>query len=884
MWLKNFLRRVRGLWLSEMIHKEIGDELQFHIDMRVEENIRRGMSPDEARWNAERRFGNLTRIKEQGYDVRGGRRLETVWQDLCYGGRVLVKNPFFTLVAVLTLALGIGANTAIFSVVNGVLLAPLPYQESDRLLSWWFSSPPGLPRYHLTQAHFAHYRDQAQSFESLAAYSRAGFSLTDASEPERLDGANVTIDFFRVFGQQMLHGRAFAPEEGTPGKNLVCILSYDFWQRRFGGDRSVVGKSLNLNNIPTQVVGVAPPDSDFPSKTALWIPVGLNPQQTGYHYLRPVGRLKPGVSTTQAHAELRRLIENFASARRDIYREGRLGGVVVAMPLKDEIVKEVKTPLLVLLGAVGFLLLIASANVANLLLARATARTREIAVRFALGANRWRIVRQLLTESLLLAALGAITGFLLASWGIEGLRQMAFEIIPRAEQARVDFRMIGFTTAVTLLTGLLFGLAPAVSAASVSLQESLKESAKGSSAKANRRINDALVVCQIMLSLLLLVGAGLLLRSFQNLLNVNPGFRAENALALRISLPSSQASKYAQPEQSREFFRRLRERVASLPGVRAAGLVTTRPLSGKMFEDLYTIEGQDQPGGQPSGLTARRVATPGYFEAMGTPVLQGRAIIDSDQAAAPRVAVIDEELARRHWPNETAVGKRIHFGGPGNNNPNNPWLTIVGVVDSVKDESLGEEAAAHLYLPLAQVADKTLDLIVRTAGDPEALISAVQKQVWELDAQLPVFRIQTMERTVVETLGTQRLTNMVFVAFALTALVLAAVGVYSVMSLNVNQRLHEFGIRVALGARSRDLLRLVIGRGMLLAIMGTGFGLLAAFALTRWMKTLLYGVSATDPLTFSVIVLLVTFVALLACWTPARRAAKVDPMVALRHD
>jgi putative ABC transport system permease protein len=783
----------------------------------------------------------------------------------------------------ITLALGIGANTAILSVVNGVLLAPLPYRESDRLLSWWFSSPPGLPRYHLTQAHFAHYRDHAQSFESIAAYSRAGFSLTGDGEPERLDGANVTVDFFRVFEQHMLRGRAFAPEEGTPGKNLVCILSYGFWQRRFGGDKGVVGRSLILNDIPTQVIGVAPPDFDFPPKTDLWVPVGLNPQNTGYHYLRPIGRLKPGVTATQAHAELTRIIENFALARRDIYREGRLGGVVVSMPLKEDIVKEVKTPLLALLVAVGFLLLISCANVANLLLSRATLRAREIAVRFALGASRWRIARQLLTESLLLASLGAIAGFLLASWGIEGLRQMALEIIPRAEQARVDFRMIGFTTVVALLTGLLFGLAPAVSATRVSLQESLKESAKSSSAKANRRINDALVICQIMLSLLLLVGEGLLLRSFHNLLNVNPGFRAENALALRISLPSSRGSKYAQPEQSRDFFRRLRERVASLPGVRAAGLGAARPLSGQMYEDHYTIEGQDQPGNQPSGLSARRVATPGYFEALGTPVLQGRAILDSDHAAAPRVAVIDEELARRHWPNETAVGKRIHFGGPGNSNPNNPWLDIVGVVATVKDESLGEEAAAHIYLPLAQVADKSLDLIVRTAGDPAALAPAVQKQVWELDAQLPVFRIQTMERTVAETLGTRRLTNLLLGAFALTALVLASVGIYGVMSLNVNQRFHEFGIRLALGARAPDVLGLVLGRGLRLTLLGTGLGLLASFALTGWLKTLLFGVSATDPLTFILISFLLVIVALVACWAPARRATKVDPMVALRN-
>jgi predicted permease len=882
--LSKLRTRLRALLRKSEMDRELDDELRYHIERQTEQNIRLGMNPEEALYEARKVFGGVEQAKERSRDARGLRWLEDLWQDLRYGGRGLMRAPSFTLVAVITLALGIGANTAIFSVVNGVLLEPLPYRESGRLLSWWFSSPPGLPRYHLTQAHFAHYRDHAQSFESITAYSRTGFSLTSDGEPERLDGANVTVDFFRVFGQQMLHGRDFAPEEGAPGKNLVCILSYGLWQRRFGGDKGVVGRSLILNDIPTQVIGVAPPDFDFPSKTALWIPVGLNPQQTGYHFLRPIGRLKPGVTPMQAHAELTRLIENFALARRDIYREGRLGGVVISTPLKDEIVKEVKTPLLALLVAVGFLLLIACGNIANLLLARATLRGREIAIRFALGAHRWRIVRQLLTESLMLAALGAAAGFFLASWGIEGLRRIALEIIPRAEHTRLDFRMISFTIVVALLTGLLFGLAPAISAARVSLQESLKESVKSSPAKANRRINDTLVVCQIMMSLLLLVGTGLLLRSFQNLLDVNPGFRAENTLALRISLPSSKGSKYTQPEQSREFFQRLRENVASLPGVRAAGLVTTRPLSGQMFEDHYTIEGQDQPGGRPSGLAARRVATPGFFEAMGTPVLQGRAVLESDHAAAPLVAVIDEELARRHWPNETAVGKRIHFGPPGNNRPNNPWLTIVGVVATVKDESLDEEAAAHLYMPLAQVADKSLDLIVWTAGDPIAFTSAVQRQVRGLDSQLPIFRIQTMERAVAETLGTRRLTTLLLGAFALTALALAAVGIYGVMSLNVNQCFHEFGVRVALGARARDVLGLTLWRGMRLVLLGIGLGLLASFALTRWLKVLLFGVSPTDPLTFISISFLLIIVALVACWGPARRATRVDPMGALRSE
>ncbi|MCI0538671.1 MAG: ABC transporter permease [Verrucomicrobiales bacterium] len=797
--------------------------------------------------------------------------------DLKFAFRQLLKNPGFTAVAVLTLALGIGANTAIFSVVNHVLLAPLSFHDSGRLLTWWFSAPPNMPQFDLTQAHFAAFHDQNQVFESTAAYAKTQFNLAGDKQPERLEGANVTADFFRVLGIHPIHGRTFLPEEDLPGRNLVCLISHALWQRRFGGDLNVIGRSLNLDEIPTQVIGITPPEFDFPRQTEVWVPVGLDAQNNGFHYLSAVGRLKRGVSPDQAQAQLEVITQNFVRAKPDQYPKG-LHFATVSRPLKQAMVKEVQKPLLLLLVAVGLLLLVACANVANLILARAISRSKEIAIRFALGASRQRVILQSLTESFLLASLGAGAGLLLAHWGIGLLSHLPVNGIPRIDQVRVEIWSLSFTLALTVITALVFGLAPAVTATNVKPEHALRGSSRSSLSAASRRVNDVLVVLQFAMSLILLIGAGLLLRSFQQLLAVQPGFRAQNVLALEVSLPGT---RYTNAAQAEIFYAALRERALALPGVEAAGLVNHRPLSGTRWEGHYSIEGEDPTPERLEGLTTIRIATPGYFDTMGMPLLVGRSMVESDRADSPLVAVVDETLARRHWPGDTAVGKRLRMGKA---SENTPWMTVVGVVPSVKDESLSEDPAAHIYRPFAQAWQTTMDLAIRTTGEPLALEAALRSQVAKLDPQLAVDRVEMMGKRLTDSLSPRKAINGLLVGFASVALVLASVGIYGVISLSVGRRRLELGIRMALGAQRSNVLALVLSHGMKLAGAGIVAGLAGAFALTSILRNLLFGVSPTDLLTFVAVPLLLASVALLTCWLPARRATKVDPIEALRHE
>jgi putative ABC transport system permease protein len=800
-------------------------------------------------------------------------------QDIRYGLRTLKTNPGFTTVAVLTLALGIGTTTAVFSVVNGVLLSPLPFKEPDRLVTWWFSAPPALPEYALTQGHFAFYRDQSQLLDYTSAYSpSSGFNLSGTGEPERIQGANVTLDFFRALGVEPILGRTFVAEEETPGKNVVCVLSYAFWQQRFGGDPQVLGKSLNLNDFPTEVVGVMPAGFEFPRDTALWIPVGLNPKSTGFFYLRPIARLKPGVSFAQAQAEFTSVLESFARERTDLYPEG-VKERVVSMPLKDRIIGEVRKPLLILLGAVAFLLLIACANVANLLLARSARRTKEIALRFALGAGTRRVVSQLLTESLVLAMIGAAVGVILAVIGVGLVNKLPVEQVPRINEARVDLGVIVFTTGVAVLTGLLFGLAPAAAASRVALSESLKEGARGGLSPLSGKVNHLLVVLQTAVSMILLIGSVLLFLSAQNLLSVDSGFRSENVTTLRLSLPSK---RYPKPEDSEAFYKQLLDRVSVLPGVNGAGLVNLRPLSGKAAEGFYTVEGDDPTGERLTALAAYRVATPGYFEALGIGLLQGQTFDQSQQRTSPLVAVVDEELARRNWPGESAIGKRLRRGRAADTNQ--PWINIIGVVATVKDASLGEDDAPHLYTPYTQAGTREMELIIQRAPGAEVGVRDVQGVVAGLDPQLPLYRVQSMNTAVLNSLGTRLLINRLLAAFAIIALVLAAVGIYGVMSLHVGSRFQEFGIRIALGAQSRDILSMVIKRAMVLSAIGVVVGLIASQGLTRFIQSELFGIGASNPGVLIVTALAVGLVALLACWVPAYRATRADPVVALRSE
>ena len=803
-----------------------------------------------------------------------------MYNDLRYAIRMLLKNPGFTAVAVLTLALGIGANAAIFSVVNAVLLEPLPYRDSTRLVTLWQSAKvKELEQFSLTHAHFVAYRNNNRCFEKLAAFADSNFNFTGTGEPERLLGANVTLDFFDVLGQQPILGRTFLPEEDTPGKNLVCVLSYRLWQRRFGGYPNIVGQSLNLSDIPTQVVGVMPSGFEFPKNTELWIPVGLDAQKTSPYYLRAIGRLKPGVTAIQAQAETTRIGQNFARARPDVHPDGP-DFTTVVNPLKSEVVRLVKTPLMILLAAVGAILLIACANLASLLLVRATARAQEIALRVSFGASRWRIVRQLLTESFLLSGVGALVGFALAVWGVPLMSRTLLKNLARVEEIRISGMVLGFSSLLALLSAVTFGLVPALRASKTDLQSHLNSTLRSTASASRRWATDLFVVVQFSLSLVLLVAAGLLLKSFGVLLAVHLGFRPEHVLTLRMSLPSQ---RYSNENQVRAFYQQLLENVRSLPGIEAAGFSSILPFSGQGWDDTYNAEGYDDSYKQRAfgALAAIRQVTPGYLEAMGIAILAGRPFVHSDQQGTQLVAIVDQALARRHWPSETPIGKRLRFGRP---EQNQPWMTIVGLVDTVKHEGLDEDPRAHLYLPYAQYSGGSLGLAVRTSVEPTTMTGVIRKEVQKLDPELPIYDLRSMEAAVAESLSTRKLTNILLGAFAATALLLAAIGIYGLMSATVSERIREFGIRIALGAQSRDVLTLVLRQGVVLVLVGITTGISGALAVTRFLSSLLYGVSNTDPTAFVVGSVLLAGVALLACYIPARRATKVDPVVALRYE
>jgi putative ABC transport system permease protein len=878
------MTRLSSLWRNLFHHarkeQELTEEIDAYLEMLIELKIKEGLNPGEARRAAMIELGGKEQVKEKIREVSMGHYLETLWQDLRYGLRMLRKNPGFTSIAVLTLTLGIGANVAIFSVVYGVLLQPLPYPEDDRLVTLIQSYPQkGLDTWGISQANFALYRDQNHVFEKIAAYSSAGFNLTGGASPERLQASAVTADFFDVLGVQPGWGRAFLQEEDTPGKNLVCILSYGLWQRRFGGDPQILGQSLLLNNIPTEVVGIMPPGFAYPNRNVeLWLPFGLNPQRTSPYTLTGIARLKPGVPVSQAESETTDIFwnaarENPAIAGATVPPPEGADMKTIVKPLKDVVVGDTKTPLLVLLGAVGLVLLIACANVANLLLARAASRTRELSFRFALGATPGRLIRQLLTESLLLALIGGVAGAALAWLGVRLLRQLpALQQVPRLGEVSVNTTVLVFTAALVLLTGLLFGFAPALRAYQIGLQTGMREGMRGS---ANRRLNGVLVAGQFALCLVLLVGAGLLLKSFQRLLSVNPGFQPKQVLSMRLALPSS---KYANADQSARFYESLLERVRSLPGIQSAGVVSYLPFGGSREADGFVVEGHEPDSGGVAPNAQIRVVSPDYFETLKIPLLRGRDFLSSDRADSPPVAIVDEVLARRYWADDDAIGKRIRFAW------SEQWMMIVGVTAGVKNRNLRETIEPHLYYPHAQGPLPRMYLTARTVAEPATAAAAIQNEVRALDADLPVWGVQPLTDAVDQTLNNQRLTNTLLAVFALLAVLLAAIGIYGVMSLYVSNRTNEFGIRLALGAQPTVLLRSVLRQGVTLMLVGVVAGIAVAVVLTRTLASLLFEVSATDPAVYFSVPLLLVAVALLACYIPARRATRVDPLVALRYE
>ena len=897
-WRSEVRRRLAGLPLDPARADDIVDELAQHLEQRYEELLGRGTAAAEAErlLREELADGNvladeLRRLERAAEPPPAalGAPAESRWlgglaRDVRYGLRALRKSSGLTAVALITLSLGVGANAAIFSVVNAVLLRPLPFAEPDRLVAFWGSAPEmGLPVVNYPDALYVYFRARSRAMDPVVAYTNAGLTLTGAGDPERLYGAAVTADFFRLLGRAPQQGRVFLAGEEARGQNQVVVLGHDLWQHRFGADPAIVGKAITLNGGSFAVAGIMPPGFDFPNHDELWVPLGSDPQELSCWCYPTLGRLRPGRTPHDAEREIARLTDDFwrehnGEPLRDPDSKEPTKALVVAKPLARVLVGEVRTPLLVLLGAVGMVLLIACANVANLLLARANAREREIAVRCCLGASPWRIVRQLLVESILLAGAGAAIGLVLAFWGVRALSRLIVERVSYLRAVELDPAVLLFTLALAVVTVVLFGLAPALRGARVDVQDAMKEGIRATRGRRRRRLNDGFVVAQFALSLILLIGAGLLLRSFRNLLAVELGFRPENVLVGRVSL---RPEIFREPLRVRQFYDQLAQRVRALPGVRTVGLTTVAPFSDGGNGQIFMIRGREPAPGQPNLVAQIRIVNPGYFPAIGTPLVRGRLIDETDTANAAPVAVVDETLARRFWPDGNAVGREIRLGDASSTNR---WLTIVGVVASVKHGDVAEAAVRYAYVPLAQETTESMELVVRTDAAPVALTAAIRRELQALDPTLPLYDVHTLETAVARSLGPWRLTNHLLLSLAAAALLLAAIGIYGVMALSVSHRVNEFGIRQALGAAPADVLALVLGQGMRLVIAGMAIGLAGAVALSRFLGTLLFQVGPLDPLTFGAVAVVLAATALAACYLPARRATATDPLVALRYE
>ncbi|WP_348263838.1 ABC transporter permease [Telmatobacter sp. DSM 110680] len=879
--------RIRALFHHTAVETELDEELRFHFDKQVEKYMRSGMTDEEAKRRTRIDFGGHEQVKEDCREARGTAFIELTLQDAKYALRQLFANKTFSLVMILTLALSIGANSAIFSVINGVLLKRLPYSQPDRLVRIFLSSRE-YPKFPLNPWDFLDFRARNHSFSSIAAFTRGDVQLSGDGEPVRLNAFGITSGYFRVLGLQPQIGREFDFQAEIPGNGLQVILSDRLWRTRFGADPNIIGRKVTMNMQPFTVIGVMPAGTEHPGNeyhsvaygesVDVWWPFSFagNPNQRGSHFIEGIGRLKDGVSQERARAEMNAIMTQIARE----HGSNDSGWTVLVVPLYTELVGTSRQLLLVLLGSVGIVLLIACANAANLLMVRASARQREIAVRLAMGAQRSRVVRQLLTESLLLSLTGGALGLALAYGGVRALVALLPAGFPRAHDIHVSGPVLAFTLLVSFITGILFGLAPALQASRTDPKEGLQKSGRTSTAGRNQgRLRNALVIAEVSLASVLLIGAGLMLRTFLNLIHLNPGFQQDHLLTASLSLPHAQ---YKTDEQTAQFYDRLTSSLNALPGVESAGAGSDLPWTG--YDENaggFTIEGKKPPPHQE--FHARyHMATAGYFSAMGIPLLEGRFFTQADKKDAPMAVIINHVMAERYWPHEDVIGKRITFADVPKKDSD--WMTVVGVVGDVKDQPNSPGAEPAFWWSELQVSERDMSIAIRTRSDPRQVADGLREAVHRLDPALAVADMKLMDSVVDTSVSTPRFAFVLVGLFAALAILLAAIGAYGVIAYTVSQRSSEFGLRIALGAQRTDLLRMVMAQSAKLAVPGIIFGVLLALSLSRVTQNLIYGVSAADPAILFSVVLLVLSVALVASYVPARRASRSDPMVTLRAE
>lgn len=873
---------IRNTLRKGEIDRDLTEELNAYLELLTEKKMKEGMNQKEARRAALLEIGGVEQVKEQVRAKRVGFGLETLLRDLRYGLRSLGKKPGFTLTAIIALALGIGANTAIFSVVNGVLLRSFDYAHSDRITMIWERFAQQADHKNVVSpANFLDWQKRSRSFERMAAVWDARMNFSGSGEPIEVQAQIVSAAFFPVLGVQPFIGRWFTEAEEQAGNNLVVILSHQLWQERFGADNSVLGQKVTISGRIYTIVGVMPPGFHFLNEQVqIWRPIALDPaedfRKTSGRFLRCVGRLAPGVSLQQAQSEMNVITRQLEQQ----YPAYNTGWGVWLVPIREQIVGDVRPILFVLLAAVGFVLLIACANVANLLLARAAARQRELALRAALGATRNRLLRQLLTESMLLSLCGAIVGVGLAYWGVALLKAFGPDNIPRLREISIDPRVLLFTFAISLITGVAFGLVPALQASRADMNDALKEGSRGSTG-GRSVLRNIFVISEVSLALVLLVGAGLMIRSFLRLHQMKTGFESDRVLTLRVQLPGA---KYPDDQKRLTFFKEAQQRIATLPGVKTIGAINFLPLTGMASSTAFNIVGQPEaPHGQEPG-TEVRVINGDYFGAMGIPLLKGR-LFDERDGPSSRVTIINETMARKFFPNENPIGKQlaILWAPPEPGKPK-PIDEIIGVVGDTRETSLDRDPNAAIYWPLARESYQFMTLIVRSAVDPIQLVASIQREIRAIDPDQPVADVHTLDQVVAKSIARPRFDTMLLGIFAGVALLLASVGLYAVMNYSATQRTQEIGIRMALGAKPSDILRLVVGHGMKLTVAGIVIGIAASLALTRMMASLLFGVTATDLPTFLGVSALLAAVAFLANYIPAHRATRVNPVVALRYE